>query len=208
MNSPDAKNSAPPLAARPRWSQRGLSLLDVLLASTIIAVGTIATARLMAQSQHFSLSGRDTFIASNLTREGLELVRAVRDTNWFLARGDGRHWTTGLCDPGSDSSFTGQREFTLDATQARRLEPVGDIAHADLFLTDAGEWTHRPTSQKTRFRRRVSVDCQFKNGNPNHAKNTESITVTATVAWQQDEKDRSLVIKEILYNWLPPGASS
>lgn len=162
----------------------GLSLLGTLLAVFLLGSVAIAVSQLVVRTERSTQTSREVLTATVLGREGIELARALRDTNWFLRESDGRHWTQGLCD---------STEFTLDPLTVRRLNPVGGKDKAPLFIAGNGEWVHEPTSQPTAFQRLLSVDCGEKD---------ISFLVTAKVNWQgADQKNHEWVLREKLYDW-------
>lgn len=67
---------------------KGFSIGEVLLAAFVLTSGLMATSALMATSLHNSFETRDAIIATQLSQEGVELVRNVRD-NDFADGGDG-----------------------------------------------------------------------------------------------------------------------
>lgn len=173
----------------------GFSLIGVVMAVVLLTAAVVVVTRLMAQTSTIGRTSRDIFIAANLGREGLELVRAVRDTNWFLEPSDGRHWTHGLCsNSATGDEFTATRTFTLDAASVRDLDPVGNDAQSELYITNNGEWTHAVTENPTPYQRVISVDCSDKD---------VSIAVESIIAWTGRNGERSWFVKESLYDWLP-----
>lgn len=165
-------------------NNRGLSLLGTLLAAFLLATTALSVSQLMAKTQRASLTSRELLLATALGREGIELVRALRDTNWFLQRSAQRHWTQGLCDAD---------EFTLDAPAVRALSGVGDKDRSQLFLADNGEWVHAEGSHPTAYQRLLSVDCGEKD---------TSILVTSRVTWRgADHQDHEWQVRQRLYDW-------
>ncbi len=162
----------------------GLSLLGTLLAAFLLTSTAVAMSQLAVRTERSTQTNRELQTATALGREGVELVRALRDTNWFLGRDDGRHWTEGLCDT---------TEFTLDPATVRRLDPVGDKEKSPLYIADNGEWVHEETGQPTAYERLLSVDCGEKD---------TSILVTAAVSWRgADRGNHQWVVSERLYDW-------
>lgn len=188
--------------------QDGISLLGVVVAVVLMASSALATARLVVRSDQAAALAREKFVAANLAREGLELIRWVRDNNHFAADAD-RSWTSGLCNPGQDEGFTGMRQFAIDARSAHQQGQVIDLSSTELIESllylDGEEWTHTITSSPTRYSRDLSVDCSEKAEdltNPAQPK-PAFITVTSRVRWLYRGNEKSVVIKEQLYDWLP-----
>lgn len=61
--------------------KQGFSILEVMLAATVLVVGIVAVIALISSSIRNSANSRDQIIATDLMQEGLELVRNVRDNN-------------------------------------------------------------------------------------------------------------------------------
>lgn len=175
------------------WSNKGLSLIGTLVAVVILALVVVVASRLTARTQQAARLSRENFAAATAAREGLELVRAMRDTNWFLQRSDNRHWTHGLCtNPDTGETFD-ERQFTLDARTVRRLNPVGDSETSLLTIGSSGEWTHHAEGKPTPYHRVLAVDCRDRD---------VSIVVTARVSWPSNAGlERTLILSERLYDW-------
>lgn len=67
---------------------KGFSIGEVLLAAFVLTSGLLATSALMSTSLHNSFETRDAIIATQLSQEGIELVRNFRD-NDFAAEENG-----------------------------------------------------------------------------------------------------------------------
>jgi len=100
-------------------SKKGLSLIGVLIATTLLSGSVIFIGRLLTNRSDVVGISRDLLIATNNAREGLELVRAVRDTNWIQKQ----EWTSGICSGAIDQFNTVQaqlfkRTVTIDCAAA------------------------------------------------------------------------------------------
>ncbi len=178
--------------------QHGFTLIGVMVATVILSALSITVAQVMSRAEPLVDMGREQFIAANLAREGLELVRAVRDTNW-LSGDDRSQWLAGgLCNDSDTSYFDTDRRFTLDVDMVRNFEGVGDFEQSQLSIQDNGLWTHAANAgTATSYHRVLSIDCSTKESEP------PFVIVTSQVAWQSRGQERQVVVKEKLYNWLP-----
>lgn len=165
--------------------RRGLSLLGVIIASALLFIVVVTAGRMILIRRFAVSTSREKIVAVNIAREGIELIRSLRDTNWFTDA----PWAENLCTPGSTSTVT----FTYDSAMARNQDPLGDEANAVLYRSATGEWTHTASGTSTTYSRTLSVDCT------NHEANPAFITAVSTVTWGSD----SLQIQERLYDWLP-----
>lgn len=181
-------------------NQKGFTLIEVMVAVVIISVLAVTVTQVMSRAEATVDVSRETFVAVNIAREGLELVRSVRDSNWF-ADDDRTLWLQqGLCDDSSQSYLDDDRQFTLDAEGVRNNSGVGSVADAALYIDEDGGWTHARMSEKTPYERVIHIDCSTKINNPPY------VTVTAEVLWRSRGQDRNVTLREKLYNWLPSDA--
>ncbi len=65
-----------------RRSQRGFTLVEVIVMSAVATIGVLATLVVANVTLQASDTNEKRVAATNLAREGLELVRAARDSNW------------------------------------------------------------------------------------------------------------------------------
>jgi Tfp pilus assembly protein PilV len=200
-------------------SGAGFTLVGVLVALLLLVGGAVAIGQLIVRTERAAAIARERFVATHLAREGVELVRAIRDTNWLTP---GQSWTKNICTPGGEESFSGQHSFLIDPSSVRDLMKGGpELSEANsshpnegqLFVIpftatrSRGEWTHRLGQQQesTPFRRVITVDCSQKDDNltdPAHPQGGR-IDLTSQVFWEDRGQPRSLAVTEHLYNWLP-----
>jgi type II secretory pathway pseudopilin PulG len=88
--------------------QSGQTLIETITALFILSMALVAGLSLAIYSSMQSTNNRDRIIASNLAREGIELVRMLRDSNWLAAEDD----------PGADDLYETNGGCTYDAVPA------------------------------------------------------------------------------------------
>lgn len=179
----------------------GISLISVLIALALLAATTIAVSRLIVTGSTGSRITRENFVANQIAREGLELIRAQRDTNWFAVSNPKPLWTKGLCDTGASLET-----LRFDSRMASR-EPMAApqpidpevAANIKLYRTDDGQLVHDPDgTTETIYSRLLKVDCRKAEAVlPDPA----SIEVTATVSWETRGTPHHLELKEKLFDW-------
>lgn len=62
----------------------GFTLIEVLVSIFIFAIAFTATSFMLTTNLRSAAAVRDDFIASGLAQEGIEIVRSIRDRDWFL----------------------------------------------------------------------------------------------------------------------------
>ncbi|MDD5040082.1 MAG: type II secretion system protein [Patescibacteria group bacterium] len=76
-------------------NNRGQTILEMLVAITILVIALVATAVLIVTSIRASKESRNRLIASNLAREAIEIARNMRDSNWLNPQ-PSTSWDSGL----------------------------------------------------------------------------------------------------------------
>lgn len=119
----------------------GFTLLEVLIAIFILTLGLVTVLGLMSYNIKQGSGTMNEVIAGNLAREGIEVVRNIRDTN--LKKGDG--WNDGLSD-------TGANEMNVNY-DSNALENLDD----ELYLS-GNKYIHDSMGSPTIFKRYIQID--------------------------------------------------
>ncbi len=157
-------------------NKKGFTLIEVIIAIFIIIIGITGAVNLISHNISSIIVSRSQVIAVNLAQEGLEIVRAIRDTNWL----EDADWNVGLdtCSAGCRIQYNSIGLLTLDSN------PVLNIDSNGLYLYDI-------TKPETLFRRKITITTI----------SATEIKVVSEVTWS--ERGRSFVIsaEERLYDW-------
>ncbi|MBI3250543.1 MAG: prepilin-type N-terminal cleavage/methylation domain-containing protein [Candidatus Andersenbacteria bacterium] len=169
-------------------SQQGLTLIGVLVATIILSIIGVSASQLLTRSERVAEVASSEFVASNIAREGLELVRAMRDNNWFQGDDETEWIGEELC-----------AEFTYDTAAARAGDGPGSVDDAALFIDkQTHEWGHRTgNGDDSGYSRVLEINCDERNSEIPY------VTVTSTIRWEVRGQERDVVLKERLYNWMP-----
>jgi Tfp pilus assembly protein PilV len=65
---------------------RGTSIIEFLAAFAVITSGMMAVMGLVLSNRVLAQANVDSLIAANLAREGLELIKQMRDSNWLAGQ--------------------------------------------------------------------------------------------------------------------------
>lgn len=82
---------------------RGDSILEVVIATAILASLLIATFDILQRALDTNINVKNRLIALNIAREGVEAVRNIRDTNWLKYSGERREKWLCLDLPGANT---------------------------------------------------------------------------------------------------------
>lgn len=188
--------------------QSGQSLLETIFALWILIMVITAILALTVSSIGGQKESESQIVANNLAREGIEIVRNFRDSNWLA----GNQWDANFSQATNNKA---RAEFNGEDYSWQ----ISFNASADLFSnnyllyasTTAGFFTHHNTdgSKSSSFYRRLIFDdiCQLGN-NPEEIKfpcNVDEkkigIRITAQVGWLDRGERRTISLQDLIYDW-------
>ena len=204
----------------------GQSLIELLVAMAVIIVGLTAAGMFVISNIRLQELSADRVIATNLAREGIEIAKAQRDSNWLA----GCYFYNGMMQGsacttegvGNDyeaipyvstaGAFSGF-DFTPDAmsdTNYTRLVRSTTAASAGMYIQGVEGGVPVPGST-TPFSRLMAfhlicADGFIKSSGaggcsiPGHG-DIVGLRVTSTVTWSKRGLAHSSVIVDDLYDW-------
>lgn len=181
------------------FSQTGQGLLEAVFAIGILlmvagAVLALATSNLVGQkASEFQIR------ANNLAREGIEVVRSLRDANWLA----GNDWDEGINSGGSARAV-------FDETTSLWVLDFTLNAETTLWLNLAtGVHSHDTAGRRTVFRRSLEFGniCLDASGAESIAASCpigdEKIgtEITSIVSWDERGQNKEIKLVNLLYAW-------
>lgn len=192
--------------------KKGLTLVEVIVALAVIIMGVVAGLTLTVYNLKASLYGEHQLVAANLAREGLEAVRARRDSNWL----SGEEWN-------KDIFAAGETNFSpsfnpVDGSWS--MEPadnadVDECVNCRLYLDQAsGVYSLDNSKTRTIFSRLLSIkeicwvagvfeEAVRETGETCAEVNQELIgwEITSIVSFDAYGKETETEVVDRLYNW-------
>ena len=154
-------------------TERGFTLIEALVALVIL---TIALGPALVLSSNISSTSSVTqhnLIAANLSQEGLEVVRALRDANWY----SGLSFDTGLSDGIYRIEWNSNALITLGSNPPLKIS--------------AGLYNYS-TGTDTLFQRTVTVT----------KINSEELRIISDVTWtERGNRVRNVKAESHLFDW-------
>lgn len=145
----------------------------------LLTTALVPTFVLASNAVALSVRIRNTLISSGLAQEGVEVVRAIRDANWFR----GVAFDTGLTTCAAGCAFQ------FDSTAPKGGVSVGTFLSLDpatgLYQYDRGT--------PTLFKRSVTIV-------PGTA--PSELVVQSRVDWMERTQPKNVIIEYHLYDWM------
>ena len=198
-----------------RRAPRGQSFIEAMVAITIIITAISSSLALIQSSITASRIGGLQVVAANLAREGIEVIRAMRDTNWL----QGRSFQVGLVDAGGEKvtrPFLDQEDG--ESTLAFGGTTISDDSSRVYVMPDGlfRQADSQPSGSTVSPYNRIAVldhICRMDatgaerivDGTATCTAGTETLVglaVTVTVRWMGvGGRYQTLVASEHLYDW-------
>lgn len=173
-------------------SMRGFTLVETLVAITVVVTAMVGPLYAVQQSLNASRTAREQLIASSLAQEGVEYVRGIRDSNYLYVlqnTGSTRSWLFGVDGTGGSVNCI---------TAPCVVDPIQDTKSRTILplSLDPSGLYYQPVSSVTPTPYTRTVQLAAVSGN------TTEMLLTVTVTWTSKGQQRNVTIREYLHNWL------
>ena len=167
-----------------RQSGRGFTLLETLIAVTILMVAIVGTLSLVSQGLRAAFVAKDQVTAFYLTFEAAEYVKNMRDSNSLA----GDLWLSG-----DMAACTGANGCTIDmSTKPPTVSSCPVTGCALLKYDSTDSFYNYASGEDTTFVRTVKV--------AETVAGVEAV-IDVEVLWKTGNFDRSFSIRENMFNW-------
>ena len=164
--------------------------MEVIIAIAIIIIALVASVVLLSSSISGITTNKSRLIAVSLAQEGLEIVRNIRDNNWFDGNtgpddGSGTDWRSG------DPYGLGEGNWRIQyypGPEGRLLLPAADMA----LKIDSNGFYQYDIGTETPFYRNITIE---------YTGDINQIRVICEVSWRERGRSQSIQAETRLYNW-------
>jgi len=163
--------------------QAGFTIIETIIAILIILTGVVGAYSIITNLTSFGTISPTRFTAVYLAKEGIEIVRNIRDTNWL----GGQAWNKGLvqssaaCNPADENAC-------IIAWDGGALQATGGTV-PPLKIDSSGHYNYI-SGTTTVFRRKIKIISV-----------SGYLEVTVKINWTDHGKSYSLSTAERLYPW-------
>lgn len=190
-------------------------MIETLVALAVILAATVGPVSLITSSlADFSFS-KNKLVAANLAQEGIELVRAIRETNVICDTLNGATiwpWNENpeLPNPPGGNPFSNTTAgVAVDLTTTTNCGAGGASIVVPILSTSCSQKLRFDPStgiygnsgpQESAFSRCVSI--RVPSASPDSGISaSDQMDIVSTVTWNEKGNSKSLVLQERLYNW-------
>lgn len=169
-------------------NQNGVTLIETIVSLGILTMGIISALTLITTSVVYSQTVEQQVVVVNLAREGMEMIRAIREFNSTSEEGT----IYGFSQLSAGKYTVGPNYISGDL----QLSPVDsevikNCQNCSLSLY-AGRYLHGTTDgTPTVFKRMITISDI----------GSEEKKILSTVYWSERGRDHSFVLEENLTNW-------
>ena len=169
-------------------ASRAFTLIEVLVAITILIVGIISGFVLVTRALYNVAVVKDRLTASFLAQEGIELTRQMRDSNFLrILNEESADWRDGL----GDGTYI--IESKVDSEGSIELVTIGEDETPILFYDDALKiYNYNDNGEPTVFIRKIEIETV----------SDDEIRVESIMQWKTRTIDFDLTVEDHLYNWM------
>lgn len=188
----------------------GQSLIELIVAVAIIQVGLLSVWSLFLSNFNAEREAEMRIVGANLSREAIELVKNIRDSNWL--RGDRGDIKEDKSWPWDEGLVSGIYSISHDNGSLDEEEK------SQLYIDPQGFYTNSPINTKiSPYKRTVELksvccsdingdlvcdgtDYQIKKSNENCSLRI-GVNIIAKTNWSHSGMERVSVVEDIIYNW-------
>jgi type II secretory pathway pseudopilin PulG len=202
-------------------NNKGQSLIELVVAISIILIGVVSTLVLTVATIRGGKASEMQTIASNLAREGIEVIKQHRYNNWLKIESNAisfQEWDEGLYNPVYSNYLTVDFNPVTPATwnldfniEATTVQNCLDNGNCRLYLNN-GIYSHNQTGTATPFYRIITINpiCLGVSGDEKIVKNSYQcavneekigVQVISDVRWRERGSWASVMLEDHLYNW-------
>lgn len=188
-------------------SHRGQTLLELLTA--LFVLGLVLVGALALTNSNFRLEGigSSRLVATNLAREGVELARSIRDSNWLA----GRAFDDGLSDADHCAGITGTaNQPFVDHFSFQECKDIFDTSFQLYQSADGRFFSDAALGSPVQIFRNIRLDPICLDASNSESINSNAlcdpdtkigIQVKGEVGWYYAGQKMTALVTEQLYDW-------
>jgi len=180
-------------------TKTGQSLLEMIFAISIMLIVVTAVLALTAANIFGQRESELQIVANNLAREGIELVRNIRDSNWLA----GRNWDAGLSGLGKAVLDYTNQELNFNDCSDDLLYFDENVYH---HVGDKQSLFHRCLTLENICHCVDSAQCsvgeeEIKDSSCSPGEQKVGLKIKSEVTWTDQNGKRRVILEDLIYDW-------
>jgi len=152
-------------------NNQGFTLIELMIALAVFTIGVVAALGLALSNHNNSRDNLDKIIAVNLAREGAELIKNVRDSNWLRAEANETSiggvncggicpWYQGLTGYTEDYVYIDYEDVLPHAFGSMGSPAAcgSGATHCRLYTNGSGFYNHDDSGIITNYSRGIKIE--------------------------------------------------
>ena len=163
-------------------NKKGFTILELLGAILVILIGVLTAYGVVQSIITYTIDSSDRITAAYLAKEGVELVRNIRDKNWVV----NLDWNLGLSSGNYEIDYN-----DLGLTACAGACAFNNLRFLRKSTVSASDYSYNYTSgTNSKFKRKITIS-------PDGAE----IKVIVDVFWKKRTQISSISVQENIYDW-------
>jgi len=176
------------MSERQKNSIKGFSLIEALIAIAILIVGVLSAFLLLIRTTATIPSMQNRLIGVNLAQEGIELVRALRDSDFVSGKSFKNFLNAVDCQSVDSCQIAANNDGKIELFLNNR-KPL--YYHSDTHFYN---YDNSSESEVSNFSRFITID---ESAN-------DYLIVSVKVVYKVKDVEKTIEATDYLYNWLNP----
>ncbi|MFC1686560.1 hypothetical protein ACFLZS_01365 [Patescibacteria group bacterium] len=168
---------------------KGQSLVETLIAIGVIVVGLVGVMALVVSAVAAGRISKEIVTATNLGREGIEVVREIRDSNWMQEES----WTKEIIGGGNvryaRANFNAKKnQWELESATST------DLFDNEYKLYFSDYYSHDSSGDETSYYRMIEIQKDIAEA--------DQLIIKSHIGWLEQGKEKEIILEDVLTDWL------
>lgn len=194
---------------------KGQSIIELLVASSAIIAAVLGIVTLLNKSLGFNRINGDTYTATFLSAEGVEIIKNFFDRQYIIERDNASPYSfygwgagrieQGIYEVGFDDNVLKKLDSCVIGGEPNKKNVYDLLFNCsearNITYSDAGRYSYNPSGNQTKFKRLIIIDDPHSGATPDL---DLEYRVTSAVGWESKGGKFSLFVQDFFLPWRTP----
>ena len=169
-------------------NKKGFTILELLGAILVISIGVLTAYGVVQRIITYTIDSSDRIVAAYLVKEGVEIVRNIRDTNWI----NNRDFDFGIIDASCLLGYWEIEYNELNLACCSSCDGTDDFNDLRFLKVNAsGYYSYSFGGTNSKFKRKITITPD----------GVDKLKVIVDVFWKKRTQISSIRVQENIYDW-------